>query len=83
MLITHTCILVISRSLSYTKFVLRVNTFSLLHACSCIQISLLVVRLKEQSFLRHSGGWWTCLWQGGWNLMILLVPCNPSHSMTQ
>jgi len=27
----------------------------------------------------RSGGWWPCLWQGGWNLMILGVPSNPSH----
>ena len=29
----------------------------------------------------RSGGWWPCLWQRGWNLMILGVPSNPSHSM--
>ena len=28
-----------------------------------------------------SGGWWSCLWQRGWNLVILGVPSNPSHSM--
>jgi len=28
----------------------------------------------------HSG-WQPCLWQGDWNLMILEVPSNPSHSM--
>ena len=28
------------------------------------------------------GGWWPCLWQGGWNLMILEVPSNPSRFMT-
>ena len=28
-----------------------------------------------------SGAWWPCLWQGGWNLMILGVPSNSSHSM--
>jgi len=28
-----------------------------------------------------SGGWWPCLWQGGWNLMILAVPSNPSQTM--
>ena len=27
------------------------------------------------------GGWWPCLWQRGWNSMILWVPSNPSHSM--
>jgi len=27
----------------------------------------------------RSGGWWPCLWQRGWNLMILGVPSNPSH----
>ena len=27
------------------------------------------------------GGWWPCLWQGGWSLVILEVPSNPSHSM--
>ena len=29
----------------------------------------------------RSGGWWSCLWQRSWNLMILWVPSNPSHSM--
>jgi len=29
----------------------------------------------------RSGGWWPYLWQGGWNLMVLGVPSNPSHSM--
>ena len=29
----------------------------------------------------RSGGWWPCLCQGGWNLMILRVPSNPNHSM--
>ena len=29
----------------------------------------------------RSGGWWLCLWQGHWNLMILGVPSNPRHSM--
>jgi len=24
---------------------------------------------------------WLCLWQGGWNLVILGIPSNPSHSM--
>lgn len=28
-----------------------------------------------------SGGWWSCLWQRGWNLVILGVPSNPSHFM--
>ena len=28
-----------------------------------------------------SCGWQLCLWQEGWNLMILEVPSNPSHSM--
>ena len=27
------------------------------------------------------GGWWPCLPQAGWSLMILEVPSNPSHSM--
>mgnify|MGYP001853466558 CR=1 FL=1 len=27
------------------------------------------------------GDWWPCLRQGGWSLMILEVPSNPSHSM--
>jgi len=31
----------------------------------------------------RSGGWWPCLWQGGWNLVILGVPSNPSHSVIQ
>lgn len=26
---------------------------------------------------------WPCLWQEGWNLIILSVPSNPSHSMTR
>ena len=26
------------------------------------------------------GGWWPCLLQGGWILVILHVPSNPSHS---
>ena len=25
------------------------------------------------------GGWWSCLWQGGWSFMILEVPSNPSR----
>ena len=29
----------------------------------------------------RSGVWLPCLGQGGWNLMILEVPSNPSHSM--
>ena len=32
------------------------------------------------SSIRYEG-WWPCLWQGGWSLMILQVPSNPSHSM--
>ena len=28
----------------------------------------------------RSGSWWPCLWQGGWNLTILGVSSNPSHS---
>ena len=32
------------------------------------------------SSIKH-GGWWPCLWHGGWNLMILEVPSNLSHSM--
>jgi len=27
------------------------------------------------------GGWWPCLWRGGWSFMIFEVPSNPSHSM--
>ena len=27
------------------------------------------------------GGWWPCLRQGGWSLMILEVPSNPGHFM--
>ena len=27
------------------------------------------------------GGWWPCMWQRGWSLMILGVPSNPSHFM--
>ena len=27
------------------------------------------------------GGWWPCLWWGGWRLRILEVPSNPSHSV--
>lgn len=29
----------------------------------------------------RSGSWWPCMHQGGWSLMILEVPSNPSHSM--
>jgi len=29
----------------------------------------------------RSGGWWPCLWQGDWNLLILGDPSNQSHSM--
>ena len=25
--------------------------------------------------------WWPCVWEGGWSLMIIEVPSNPSHSM--
>jgi len=27
------------------------------------------------------GGWWPCLWQGGWSFMILEVPSNLGHSV--
>lgn len=27
------------------------------------------------------GGWWPCLWQGYWSLMIFEVPSNPNRSM--
>ena len=27
------------------------------------------------------GGWWPCLWRGGWNLMILEVSSNPNLSV--
>ena len=27
------------------------------------------------------GGWWPCLWQGGWSFMILEVPSSPGHSV--
>ena len=27
------------------------------------------------------GGWWPCLWQGGWRFMIHEVSSNPSHSV--
>ena len=27
------------------------------------------------------GGWWPCLWQGGWRFMILEVPSNLGHSV--
>jgi len=27
------------------------------------------------------GGWWPCMWKGGWSYMILGVPSNPSHPM--
>ena len=26
------------------------------------------------------GGWWPCLWRGGWRLPIFEVPSNPGHS---
>ena len=29
----------------------------------------------------RSEGWWLCLQQGDWNLMILEVPSNPGHSV--
>jgi len=29
------------------------------------------------------GGWWPCLWQGGWRFVILGVPSNLSRSMIQ
>ena len=32
------------------------------------------------SSIRH-GGWQPCVDQGCWNLMIVEVPSNPSHSM--
>jgi len=32
------------------------------------------------SIIRYEGCW-PCLWQGGWSLMILEVPCNPRHPM--
>ena len=24
------------------------------------------------------GGWWPCLWGGGWSFMVLEVPSNPT-----
>jgi len=27
------------------------------------------------------GGWWPCLWQRGWSLMMLEAPSTPSQSM--
>ena len=30
--------------------------------------------------IKH-GGWWPCLWRGGWSFTILEVPSNPSHSV--
>ena len=27
------------------------------------------------------GGWWPCLWQGGWSFMILEVPSKLGHSV--
>lgn len=32
------------------------------------------------SNLEHN--WWEDLWQGGWRLMVLKAPSNPSHSVT-
>ena len=29
----------------------------------------------------RSGGWWPCLWQGGWKLMVLADPSNPGCSL--
>jgi len=26
------------------------------------------------------GDWWPCMWQGGWSLMILEVPSNPTQA---
>ena len=31
----------------------------------------------------RSGGWWPCLWQEVWNVVILGVPSNLSHSVSQ
>ena len=31
-------------------------------------------------FSTECGGWWPCLWQGGWSFMILEVPSNTGHS---
>mgnify|MGYP001858495769 CR=1 FL=1 len=27
------------------------------------------------------GGWRPCLWQGGWSLVVLEDPSNPSHAL--
>jgi len=32
-------------------------------------------------FGTRSGGWWPCLWQVHWNLVIRGDPSNPSQSM--
>uniref|UniRef100_A0A8C2UDF4 Uncharacterized protein n=1 Tax=Coturnix japonica TaxID=93934 RepID=A0A8C2UDF4_COTJA len=39
------------------------------------------VALSRMPGLIKCGGWWPCLWQGAWSLMILEVPSNPRHSM--
>ena len=36
--------------------------------------------LPYEKSIRY-GGWWLCLWQGDWSLMILEVLSNPSHSV--
>ena len=40
-----------------------------------------VQRRPQRCSSTRPGGWWPCLWQRGWNKVILAVPSNPSQSM--
>ena len=40
-----------------------------------------VQRMPQRCSSTRHGGWWPCLWQRGWNKVILAVPSNPSQSM--
>ena len=69
----------------------KTNVWS--NVCTVCLIQCLILRKKIlETLIQHFGkcfwklwssinGWWPCLWQGGWSLMILEVPSNPSHSM--
>ena len=51
----------------------------MLHPCRCSRPGWMGSWATWSS--TRSGGRWPCLWQGGWKLMILGVPSNPSYSM--
>ena len=51
----------------------------MLHPCRCSRPGWMGPWITCSS--TRSGGWWLCLWQWGWNLVIHGVPSNSSGSM--